>query len=44
MEDRLAALEGVEPGEERKKEPEPILTCVQCTLDYKESENAGNGE
>ena len=23
------------------KGPEPILTCVQCLADYKESENAG---
>jgi len=21
--------------------PEPLLTCVQCLADYKESENAG---
>lgn len=24
------------------KGPEPILTCVQCLAEYKESENAGD--
>ena len=26
---------------EAPKGPEPILTCVQCLAEYKESENAG---
>ena len=38
LEDRIGALEG---GGFNPKEPEPILTCVQCSVEYKESENAG---
>lgn len=29
-------------GQSKPKEPEAILTCVQCTSEYKESEN-GDG-
>ena len=35
----MAALE--EDGASKPKGPEPILTCVQCLQEYKESENAG---
>jgi len=38
LEDRMSALE---EGGFNPKEPEPILTCVQCSAEYKESENAG---
>ena len=38
LEDRMGALE---EGGFNPKEPEPILTCVQCSAEYKESENAG---
>ena len=38
IEDRIGALEG---GGFNPKGPEPILTCVQCSVEYKESENAG---
>jgi len=43
LEDRVGALEGGEGGGSgsKPKEPEPILTCVQCSAEYKESENAG---
>ena len=30
-----------EEGSAKPKGPEPILTCVQCLAEYKESENAG---
>lgn len=38
LEDRMGALE---EGGFNPKEPEPILTCVQCSAEYKESENPG---
>ena len=38
LEDRIGALE---EGGFNPKEPEPILTCVQCSAEYKESENPG---
>ena len=41
LEDKVAALEGGEVTPGKPKEPEPILTCVQCSAEYKESENAG---
>ena len=44
LEDKIAALEGgegVPAAAGKPKEPEPILTCVQCSAEYKESENAG---
>ena len=41
LEDKVAALEGGEGIPGKPKEPEPILTCVQCSAEYKESENAG---
>ena len=39
MEDRLAVLEG--GSGDSVKLPDPILTCVQCEAEYKDSENAG---
>ena len=39
LEERVSILE--EEGASKPKGPEPILTCVQCLAEYKESENAG---
>jgi len=41
LEERINALESGEAGGSKSKGPEPILTCVQCSAEYKESENAG---
>ena len=41
LEDKVAAQEGGEGTPGKPKEPEHILTCVQCSAEYKESENAG---
>ena len=41
LEGRINALESGEAGGSQSKGPEPILTCVQCLAEYKESENAG---
>ena len=30
-----------EEGADKPKGPEPLLTCIQCFAEYKESENAG---
>lgn len=35
-------LDAVSVGESKPKGPEPILTCVQCQVEYKDSEN-GDG-
>lgn len=39
LENRVSILE--EEGAGKPKGPEPLLTCVQCNAEYKESENAG---
>ena len=42
MDERISNLESGDGGETKKPaEPEPILTCVQCSFEYLESENAG---
>lgn len=39
LEERVGELE--DNAVSQPKGPEPILTCVQCLADYKESENGG---
>ena len=42
MDERISNLESSDGAESKKPaEPEPILTCVQCSFEYLESENAG---
>lgn len=42
MQEKLEGGQLGEGGEKKPTEPEPILTCVHCSAEYKESENAGN--
>ncbi len=39
LEGRVSALEDEQAA--KPTGPEPILTCVQCLTEYKQSENAG---
>lgn len=41
LSERVSALEDDQFERAKPKGPEPILTCVQCLSEYKESENAG---
>ena len=42
LDERISNLEDGGLAAKKPPEPEPILTCVQCSAEYEESKNAGN--